>query len=626
MLFSSKIILLLCFCTEVLSSDSKQAENGILDELVKTLHDTPTIYEISFYSSIVQNNHLQKLACPVSIMNTQVQSLGTQRKFFKYSQRFHLIIYWNPNRDIPDTAFYSTFYQESLTHTSLFLFITNIPQSSDAPNVFNISFLYTPAVKIMIDMETSLSVIVAYKILPDVIVPSEANWRKHLLSSAVLLHKTLNYNYKGINIPAHASLIYPADSKFQLNDLHTCATKVFRNLKLCDSYTMSILEVGNHHNATLEFHTTASVGKYRDFEYLRVAVTYSKFGDTLQEKANLKESVAFSVESHKALVYCLEKKYKRKGIYKINFELWCTSVTAKTLVVLSLIVTLIIIINNCGNNSVGGGNSDLCACDAIAAIFGNSTSSSYKKRKLLIFMNLSGMWLCSLYSNEIASVVTIKAERKPFDKLLHVLDFGFKIIWPEFLLYNPWSWEIHFHEFERRGILQRINRTFYYNPNRTLSDWEIAEFMRKKHMTMVTSTGLQEKQLKLRNYFRKVTRKKKAKCYVLPDKFDSRHYYFVIQTRNRHWMKKTYENIREAGLLEMWNLWAGASYRYSVGLYPEGKTGNRIDKTGDLIKLFDIMAILLFYGVLLCFAAFMLLLEVLLIKRNPAIKRHFRSK
>lgn len=219
----------------------------------------------------------------------------------------------------------------------------------------------------------------------------------------------------------------------------------------------------------------------------------------------------------------------------------------------------------------------------IVAIFlrqGQHASVFRKGKVKLILISLFGMIMCTLYENQLVSLVVSPSTPPTFKSIKSILKADYKILWSENSLSKP---EVRYaRDLRRRGlsltdIVKAFHSTNYeHNPGACAN----AVYLSKKY-TMLEAN--QRAKLSIKALERCMLGfGQTVRCFAVPDSISNLPYFLEMYGVARTYLLETLNGLSENGLKNQWNQWSTWNYqRFSK--YHE--TGNVTNTSFDKINM-----------------------------------------
>jgi len=335
-----------------------------------------------------------------------------------------------------------------------------------------------------------------------------------------------------------------------------CLHRVKRLQPECASFIMSLLHLGIVHNATLFIYeqrqdkiSEFQVGvPYTSNEYIATPSIIFTQIDFLRSSL---DQLHFDKFDSTTVFYCDRREHNNQSslFLKVDYSVWLEPFSVKvwfylilTLLALSLWLKMV-------------GKKLACGANLFLKFYGSVWGHEAWEVRRYIFLVCGTSFLTVLYANSLLSNVTMVESFEPLKTLKELLDVGFKIIWPLKLRKSSPQHTFGF-EFKRLGLSQRLNESFYVEPN-AVTGPQVANLMakRKSKLAAIHATSIAQVTLTNLKYIMQQV-DKSLKCYRLEQTLDQTLQNWKINTESRYWMKRTLGRIIESGLSVQWDKWS----------------------------------------------------------------------
>ncbi|CAL8128005.1 unnamed protein product [Orchesella dallaii] len=321
---------------------------------------------------------------------------------------------------------------------------------------------------------------------------------------------------------------------------------------LCKSDIMSLLAFQQTHNMSIEFYQTsfqtlATMRAGETFKGNEIINVPSSRG--LTKWSLLHVSIGrlsfFELDSLR-LVYC-RKINTGSGLFS-GFVAWYQPFTSRIWIAI-LIVFCYGIVFALKQRGISG------MLDYVSGIFGQGFPLSIQN-----FVTLCGMgYLCTVYANELTSIVTVASTPVPFKTLQQFLDNGYKIIFRP--SYAESVKRIRDEDFKFLGVYENSSLgTTFVAVNKTNIPESISKYLQpgKKLADMQYTTVSKNFQARAVRVLRK--KEPSSFCFTLDQRLQQNHFYWVMKTENQNWLKVSALRLHASGLKDKWEEWAGWHY------------------------------------------------------------------
>lgn len=221
---------------------------------------------------------------------------------------------------------------------------------------------------------------------------------------------------------------------------------------------------------------------------------------------------------------------------------------------LCLGIALLLIISFAGRQMLVRVRTSQVIFCVVACFMRNGLPACVEPFLATLFLQFFGMFVSTLYENEITSILTVPPGLLEYKSLSDLIDANYKILYNE-NINNPAK--TMYDDFVLRGLENKINQSFMIRSEIATNLSRILQHLMSsesylKYVVCPDTEEADSLKLSFEVYINEIFKRKTYECRTIKEELQSEASYTRVFTPNRFWMLISHRRIQEAGLGSYW--------------------------------------------------------------------------